>query len=314
MIARSARTKDTLSSSGTRNSLSFAMRVSKTAIRPASVMSFASKRDHGDHEGGRCQRDGHAPRDEQVREQRAEHQELHRRGPLDQREVAPGVLEHHRLVDHRQLEMRGRVVHGKTACLCQRHHEERAEREEMSRAQRSRGIRHGARDDLPEIGGARGERQREDGERDGGLRERGHGHLTARPHAAEGRAGVEPGQRQEKRAEQQEIDHDDQIANGVERRGHREDRHEEGDGHDARKHDEGRRPEEPRGVARDDDLLGEQLAQLQIRLPPRRAAPVLQPRLQPANEAHHPRGEQEREGGLRHREQIAAHGFMLPRS
>src|SRR5262245_57031034 len=43
VIAKSASTKDTLNSSGTRNSLSLAMRVSKTAMMPASATSFTSK-------------------------------------------------------------------------------------------------------------------------------------------------------------------------------------------------------------------------------------------------------------------------------
>ena len=43
-------------------------------------------------------------------EQCAHEPELERRAAQDQREVGAAVVEHHDLVDHRQLEMRGRIV------------------------------------------------------------------------------------------------------------------------------------------------------------------------------------------------------------
>ena len=54
---------------------------------------------------------------EEVDQQRHEQQLLERGGPLDEGEVGARVLEHHRLVDHRQLEVRRRIVDGNAAGL-----------------------------------------------------------------------------------------------------------------------------------------------------------------------------------------------------
>src|SRR6266536_1164552 len=51
----------------------------------------------GDGQGGRRQRDRDAPGHEEVAQEREEHEQLQRRRPLDQGQVAPGVLEHHGL-------------------------------------------------------------------------------------------------------------------------------------------------------------------------------------------------------------------------
>jgi hypothetical protein len=105
------------------------------------------------------------------------------------------------------------------------------------------------------IGGAispvrrsRGERQGEDGKGDGGLADGRDRHLPAGAHAAERRASVEAGQREERRAEQQQVHDGEQIRHGVE--GQRRDEH----GDEQRHHDcaaedhERRQMEDPRRV------------------------------------------------------------------
>ena len=218
MTARSARTKETLSSSGTRKSRSFAMRVSSTATTPARITSLASRLATATARAAGVMLDRDAPRDEEIAEQREEDEQLDRGRPLDEGQVAAGVLEDHRLVDHRELEVRGRVVDGQAPGLGQGHDEERAEREQVAGAQGRSRSRHGARHDLTEVGGARAEGEREDREGDGGLGEGSHGHLAAGSHAAERRARVEPGQREEEGAEQEKVDDDEQVADPVERR------------------------------------------------------------------------------------------------
>src|SRR5258708_23743128 len=47
---------------------------------------------------------------EQIHEPGQVQQLLHGRGPFDKREIGSGVLEDHRLVEHRQFEMRGGVL------------------------------------------------------------------------------------------------------------------------------------------------------------------------------------------------------------
>ena len=69
-------------------------------------------------------------------------EELERRRPLDQREVARRVLEHHRLVDHRELEVRGGVVDRDARVLGERDHRERDTGEREARIdRRARGAR-----------------------------------------------------------------------------------------------------------------------------------------------------------------------------
>ncbi len=154
-MASSASTKETLSSSGTRKSRSLATRVSNTATTAASSASFAAVDQRGQEQAARARARGHAPRHEEVGEQGEEDQQLERGRPLDQGQVAARVLEHHGLVDHGQLEVRGRVVHRQPPRLGQRHDEERGEGEEIARAHRLRGALHGARHDLAQVGGAR---------------------------------------------------------------------------------------------------------------------------------------------------------------
>src|SRR5262249_43628282 len=78
------------------------------------------QRDQLDQEAPRGQEDPlrrqlarDAPRHEQVAEEGEEDEQLHRRRPLDQRQVASRVFEDHGLVDHRELEMGSRVSTGR---------------------------------------------------------------------------------------------------------------------------------------------------------------------------------------------------------
>jgi hypothetical protein len=112
-------------------------------------------------------------------------------------------------------------------------------------------------------------------------------------------------EREEEGAEEQKIDDDEQVADGVEGQRHREHGDEEGDGHRARKDHERRRAEEPRGVAGNNDLLGEELAQLEIGLPHGRATAILEARLEPPDQPDEARRQEERERGLGNRDPIA---------
>ena len=65
-------------------------------------------------------------------------------GPLDEGEVGAGVLEHHGLVDHGQLEVRGGVVDRDAARLGEEDDEERRRGEQLARVDRGAPLR-GAR-------------------------------------------------------------------------------------------------------------------------------------------------------------------------
>ena len=67
-------------------------------------------------------------RHHEADEQRAEDPQLQRRGVLDQREIGAAMVEHHHLVDHRQLEMRGRVVDRDAAVFDQFEHQQASSR------------------------------------------------------------------------------------------------------------------------------------------------------------------------------------------
>ena len=65
-------------------------------------------------------------RQEHVDEQRADHEQLDGAAVEDEREVRAAVVEHHDLVDHRQLEVRVRIVDGDARVLREQHDEERS--------------------------------------------------------------------------------------------------------------------------------------------------------------------------------------------
>jgi hypothetical protein len=177
------------------------------------------------------------------------------------------------------------------------------------------GVPQGPREDLAQVRGVRAEGEGKDRQRHGRLRQGRHRHLAARAHAAERRSRVEPGQRESERSEQEEVDHDEQVTGRVKRQGYREQRQEERDGDRGDEHHEGRDMEDPRGVLGDDDLFGEELPQLQVRLPDRGPAPALEPRFHPADKTHEAGRERERQDDLSDFQHVSRHrGHRAARS
>ena len=124
-------------------------------------------------------------REKHVHQQRHQHQLLHRRAPLDQRQVRSGVFENHGLVDHREFQVRGGIVHGNAAGFRDQDDEERGKCQHLRRRQETpalsqRRVRHGA-----QVGGARADRHRENGQHQRGLGDGGDRHLPAAAQAAE---------------------------------------------------------------------------------------------------------------------------------
>ena len=122
--------------SGTRNTRILAMLVSNNASRKppdsqlAEIGDDAERQAAGSGAGG-----GQAPRHEDAGDQRDVEQQLERRRELDQRQVPPGILEHHRLMHHGEFEMRRRIVDRDARILCNGHHDQRDEREAERDAQ-----------------------------------------------------------------------------------------------------------------------------------------------------------------------------------
>ena len=121
-------------------------------------------------------------------------EELQARRPLDQREMAPGVLEDHRLVDHRQLEVRRRVVDRDARVLGERHHGERDAGEGEARIDRELALRERL-DRGRERGRLADERGGEEHHQQRRLGEEADHHLAPRAERAERGADVHRGER-----------------------------------------------------------------------------------------------------------------------
>ncbi|MCG3119489.1 MAG: hypothetical protein ALAOOOJD_01898 [bacterium] len=212
-------------------------------------------------------------------------------------------------MNHRQLEVRGGIVDGQPTGLREHNDKQRGKSEQMTGIDHRCWISQRVQHNAAEVGGAGAQREAKDGERNRRLGNRGHGHFTAGAHAAECGAGIETGQRQEKRSQEQQINDGDQIADIVKRQGRRDQRNEERHRDGAAENDVRREAEEPRGVIRHHHFLAEQFAQLKIRLPRRCAAAILQPRFQPADQSHQARREHQGQQNLCEFENIAGHVF-----
>src|SRR6266480_4528412 len=91
--------------------------------RGAADGQLGGKRWQGENEAQPVAASCDAKGEEQGQPDAHENKQLQAGRPFDQREMPPRVLQHHRLVDHRQLEMRRRVVDGNAGVLGQRDHD-----------------------------------------------------------------------------------------------------------------------------------------------------------------------------------------------
>ena len=173
---------------------------------------------------------------------------------LDHREVPAGILEHHRLVDHGELEVGRRVVDRDAGVLGDRDHDQRDQGE-------------AERDPEPDVGSSM-KPAIEDSwvvpasrarvkmiMQHRGLGQRGDHHLAARADAAEAGADVEPGERQEEaRAAEQRHD-GDQIGRPAEQQARGEGRHQRRRDPDRGEDQIGRGPEQPGRALGEHDLF-----------------------------------------------------------
>ena len=129
--ASDPRVKATASSSGTRKSRILAFTVSSKTMAQLKRSSFANSQpipmQSAEAEPRRLQ----AKRPEAVDQQRHQDELLDGGGPFDEGQVGAGVLEDHGLVDHRQFEVSGWVIHRNPARLRNQHQRERGEGEHL---------------------------------------------------------------------------------------------------------------------------------------------------------------------------------------
>ena len=127
--------------SGTRKMRILALSVSSSASATAADGQLQHQHRQRQQQRQRRIGLGHAPREEQRQADARIGEQLQARGPFDQRQVAAGILEDQRLVDHGQLEVRGRVVHRHARVLGQRHHGEGHAGEGQARVDREFAVR-----------------------------------------------------------------------------------------------------------------------------------------------------------------------------
>ena len=228
--ARNPRPSEIDTSSGTRNKRSFAFVLSTTVTAIASTNTLPTHATMATSTATRRGAGRDADRHEEIHQQR-EIQELFDGGsPFDQGEVRAGVLKHHRFMDHRQLEVRRGVVHGNATRLGDDNHEEPGKGENVGRMQGDP-LLHERSDQHAEVHGAGGKGGRKQSQHEGGLGERGDGHVAAGAHAAEWTTGVQRGGG-EREATQRQGPHQQQDSTSrFERRGREHHGHERGGGH-----------------------------------------------------------------------------------
>jgi hypothetical protein len=152
--------------------------------RRAADGELGDQRRHGTEHGGPVPRGCDAEREEQREADTRVVEELQRRGPFDQRQVACRVFEDHRLVDHRELEVRRRIVDRDARILRERHHRERDAGEREARVDGELAVRERV-DDCRQRGRPRDQACGEEHHEERRLGEEADEHLAPRAHRAE---------------------------------------------------------------------------------------------------------------------------------
>ena len=134
------------------------------------------------------------------------------------------VFEDHRLVDHRELEVRGRVVDRNARVLREQHHEERDRRERHARVDHELALAQRL-DDRHERSGMADERGGEQRHQHRRLGQETDHHLAPRAERAERSADVHAGERHEHAREREQPDQRDHVRGRRERQVGREHRH-----------------------------------------------------------------------------------------
>jgi len=142
------------------------------------------------------------------------------------------------------------------------------------------------------------------------IDERGQRHFTARAHAPEGAAGIEPAEHEEDGTEREDAGDDDEVA-VRERPVESDEGQAGGDERRAREHDVRRETEHPRSRRRDDHLLLQERGIGGVLQQRRRAVPALQARLAPADEPGGERREREDDGRLDDGKEERRHTAMI---
>ncbi len=213
----------------------------------------------------------------------------------DQSQLGPAMVEHDDFVDHRELEVRGRIVHRHPSVFRQEN-EEQADSDERQRGggappRREQGLaEHAAQREA-----AREENERDEAQEQGRFRERRERHLAARSHALEARPRVEARQHQSEAAQCEQVRERDKIAREAQQRLAPIERQQAGRAQRRRDDRDWRQPEHPRRRAAVGGPLAPQFAEVEVELQHRGAAATGQPRLRLGGESREQRGDDQHE-------------------
>ena len=233
-----------------------------------------------------------------VQQQGVEDEQLDGGAVLHQPEKRAAVVQDHHLVNHRQLEVGGRIVHRHAAALGEQDDEDPGRRQDEGGRPLEPGPL-GRPQHAGEAEGAGEPGEGEEGEEERGLGQPGEAHLARRPHTFERRAGVESGGRGEEAAEREEIGEEDEVAGEGDRRRERAERHQQ-PGHHRRHHGEdGGEHEHPgrRGAQR--HTLAQELHEVEVGLPDAGSPAPGEERLGPGDDPPEQRRQQRQHGGVR---------------
>ncbi len=245
--------------------------------RGAADHELGDQRGGGEQHADRIVDVGDAPGKEDRQSDAGVGKQLQTRCPFEQREVPARVLEDHRLVDHRQLEVRRRVVDRHACVFRERHHREGHAGERKARVDRGF-LRADGLDDVRQRSRLRQESRGEQHHQQRRLGEEPDQHFAARAQRSEGRADVHRRQRDESPGKRKNADQRDCISRGGERKIGRQRRHDAARQNHCSKDHVGSDAEQWTGVLGDDRLLPEQLVQRAVGQQQRWRALVLQPR------------------------------------
>lgn len=248
-------------------------------------------------QGGRTRQRGQKHRDEKGRKQL----ELERRAVVDERKIRPGVVKDHRLVDHRQFQMRFRVIERHTAAFGKENREEGEAREEERRGMMRPDARRIAGQQVGEGIAARQKDEKAEQDEDRRFDERGELDFAARAHALKGAPRVERAEHREEASRTEQVEEDDGREGGEGRGGRvrcriRFERPGEDErGKERRGERDGRREVEEPGRRRGARTrLAQELREVEVEAEKSRPAPSGEERLGLVDEAEEERREQER--------------------
>ena len=240
---------------------------------------------------------GDSPRDEEREADAGIVEEAQRGCPLHEREVPRRVLEQHRLVNHRELEMCRRIV-DRNACVLGEQHQREGDRGEREARVDHEMLAREVRGNRGQRRGRRDQRRDENDHEERRLRQEADHHLATRSKRAECCSDIHSGKGQEYSRGREETHEGNRIRCDDERQPPGKGGDDGGGYHHRAEYDIGRDAKQWRCVLREHRVLVEQLADVAVRQQHARRAAVGEPRTALIHPAYEERRRDERDRDL----------------